>query len=54
MLLWGAIIALSILWLAGWLTGVGGVAIHLLLVGVSLLLFVAWLRATPETLDPFQ
>ncbi len=54
MLLWIAVIVLSILWLVGWLTGVGGVAIHLLLVGVGLLLLVAWLRATPETLDPFQ
>jgi len=54
MLLWIAVIVLSILWLAGWLTGIGGPVIHLLLVGVGLLLLVAWLRATPGSLDPFQ
>jgi len=54
MLLWTVILILALLWLACWLYGIGGVAIHLLLVGVGLLLLVAWLRASPGSLDPFQ
>jgi len=54
MLLWAAILILALLWLVGFLYGIGGVAIHLLLVGVGLLLLVAWLRAAPDSLDPFQ